>query len=399
MTSGTEPSLVPGEAVPAARAPFRGTALIVDDDGPFAEQLRKTLNGMGLRVESAGTLDVGLAHLSFSTSKRGRYDWLLFDLLLGRQTCEPLVDAAVCLNPRPGLVAMTSFVDAACIQAVSDRAFVLMKPFVPEQLIKVLQATGRPQALAACGPAGPWPQLPTISPHALEADQDLPLIRRGPQYVRRVCGRGRIVAFGAAAPPAWLLRYWGSAEPDGRCWHAAAVAPGELDFSDVALILVDESLEGETALAYCEMLREAGVDAPLLVTGTSSGLDGTALAAGADSFAKTGSWRVGMHANTLLRYFARVHGVRRGVELDYARKDVVVHGRHIHLTSREFAIVAVLASAGARVVPLSEITAKVFNAHVSDRATRSAIARIRVKFGSAAHLIVNVKGKGYRLGD
>ena len=395
MKRESEPGHEPGEAAPAARAFVRGTALIVDDNRLFAEQLHKTLHGMGLRAESAYTLDEGLARLSPATSKRETYDWLLFDLFLGRQTCEPLVDAAVHLDPVPGLVVMTGFVDPARIEAVRGRAFVLMKPFAPEQLVKVLQATGPPREPAPSGPACSCPVLRATPPHDLEADHDLPLLRRGPRYVRSVCGRGQILAFGVAALPAWLLRYWDAARSDRRCWHQAAVDPAELDFSDVALVLIDESIEGEGPLAYCKKLRRSGYDAPLLMTGVSSMLDGPALNAGADSFAQTGSWRVGLHANTLLRYFARIHGTP-SIELDYANKEARVRGRGHRLTTGELRLLGALHSAAPRALSVREIAKTVFGANVSDEAVRSAVRRLRASLGVDQDLIATVKG-GYRL--
>ena len=384
-----------GELVRTERSTLRGTALIVDDNHLFAEQIRRTLRGLGLRAESAYTLDEALALLTPTTSKRKKYDWLLLDLFLQRQTCEPLLDAAMRLDPPVGVVVMTGFIDAERIAAVKDRAFVLMKPFMPEQLVKVLQATDRRQALTSGGPGYSRPVLPATPPHGLDVDDDLPLLRRGPEYVQSVCGRGEIVAFGAGPLPEWLLHYWDASGSDRRYWHTTAVDPEELDFSDVVLVLVDESIEGEDALAYCRELRESGFDAPLLMTGRSSTLADTALSAGADSFAKTGTWGVGLYANTLLRSFARIHGPSR-IELDYANKEARVRGRSHRLTPSALGLLGALRSAAPRALSVQEIAEKVFGANVSDEAVHSAVDGLRASLGVDQDLVATVQG-GYRL--
>ena len=385
---------------PGAR--FQGTVLIVDDDDAFVRQLRGTLKELGLGAESASSLDEGLARLSLEGWEPGRYDWVLLDIFLKDETCEPLTYAVWRLEPRPGLVVMTGFVDAERIEAAKENAFVLMKPFNSKQLISVLEATRPPHVPAPTGfvRSSPVPPVAKASPpHTHEKDDDLPLIRRGPQYLYSVCGRSQILAFGRAPVPAWLLRYWGNLkEPDPRYWHPTAVDPTTLDFAEVALVLVDESLEGEAILTYCEKLREAGLETPLLLTGQSSYLDGPAHRAGADHFAKTGTPEVGTHANALLRNLARHYRTTPTVELDDDRNEIIINGRRRRVTTGGYRIFRTIHAAAPHTVSVDEIIRQAYDAHVSEEAPRTAITRLRNELGSDGRLIVNVKGKGYRFG-
>jgi DNA-binding response OmpR family regulator len=74
-------------------------------------------------------------------------------------------------------------------------------------------------------------------------------------------------------------------------------------------------------------------------------------------------------------------------------------GRRLDLTVREFELLAALAGAGGRTVARTALLESVWGAG-STTGVRSVdvhVARLRAKLGPAAHQLVTVRGRGYRL--
>ncbi|SDF84533.1 winged helix-turn-helix domain-containing protein [Klenkia brasiliensis] len=76
-----------------------------------------------------------------------------------------------------------------------------------------------------------------------------------------------------------------------------------------------------------------------------------------------------------------------------------VAGRRLSLTVREFELLAALAAADGRVVARAALLASVWGAGTTTgvRSVDVHVARLRAKLGSAAHQLVTVRGRGYRL--
>lgn len=92
--------------------------------------------------------------------------------------------------------------------------------------------------------------------------------------------------------------------------------------------------------------------------------------------------------------------VRGPLMLDPATREVTAHGRRIHLSVREFDLLAVLASRVDRVWSFAELTATVWNSEYlgdPDHVT-SAVKRLRKRLTAVHDLeVASVRGVGYRL--
>jgi DNA-binding response OmpR family regulator len=99
----------------------------------------------------------------------------------------------------------------------------------------------------------------------------------------------------------------------------------------------------------------------------------------------------------------RTHGFGRLVvgdlEIDRLKRVVVLAGRPLELTSREYALLLYLAGQEGRVVPRSELLAQVWatNFDPGSNLIDVQISRLRDKLGAHAWMIDTVRGKGYRL--
>jgi DNA-binding response OmpR family regulator len=86
-----------------------------------------------------------------------------------------------------------------------------------------------------------------------------------------------------------------------------------------------------------------------------------------------------------------------GLELDFAKRRALVSGQEAPITSREWAILEILASSDGRVVPRSELLERVWHRDGEAEAAslEVLIGRIRRKLGTA--LVRTVRGEGYAL--
>ncbi|WP_125772660.1 winged helix-turn-helix domain-containing protein [Antribacter gilvus] len=111
----------------------------------------------------------------------------------------------------------------------------------------------------------------------------------------------------------------------------------------------------------------------------------------------TGAGRVPMVHNLVERPAPLVRGP---LVLDPATREVTAYGRRIHLSVREFDLLAVLASRVDRVWSFAELTATVWNSEYlgdPDHVT-SAVKRLRKRLTTVRDLeVASVRGVGYRL--
>lgn len=172
-----------------------------------------------------------------------------------------------------------------------------------------------------------------------------------------------------------------------------------------ALIVLDWMLPDLDGIGVCREIRRSGSVVPILMVSARADVNErvTALDAGVDDYLTKP-----FHLDELL---ARVRaGIRRGrveeralrvgtLSVDVVERIVLVDGRPLDLTPREFALLVLLARNAGRVVSRSEILAHVW------RATRDTgsnlievnIRNLREKLGASAPPIETVRGAGYRL--
>ena len=93
----------------------------------------------------------------------------------------------------------------------------------------------------------------------------------------------------------------------------------------------------------------------------------------------------------------------RALELDPRSREVWVRGEPIHLSRKEFALLALLARAPTYTFTRAELLREVWGFHTSEVKTRtldSHAHRLRIKLSAPTdRYIVNVWGVGYRLVD
>ncbi|MDC3957377.1 response regulator transcription factor [Polyangium jinanense] len=171
------------------------------------------------------------------------------------------------------------------------------------------------------------------------------------------------------------------------------------------LVILDWMLPEMDGLSVCRTVRQRGCQVPILmltaraeVPERIAGLD-----AGADDYLAK-PFDLG---ELLARVRARgrraslVDAVLRvgPLVVDRADRRATVDGRRIDLTPREFALVAYLAREAGRVVPRTELLAKVWETSFDpgSNVVEVHVKNIREKLGPNASLIETVRGIGYRL--
>jgi DNA-binding response OmpR family regulator len=196
--------------------------------------------------------------------------------------------------------------------------------------------------------------------------------------------------------------------------HAVDVADDGSDALDWAraypydLVILDVVLPGMDGVAVCRALRERGAKMPILMLTALDAIEDrvAGLDAGADDYlAKP------FAAAELL---ARVRALRRrgageatpvvrvgDLELDPAAREVRRAGKGIRLTSKEFALLEVLARHPGQVFPQERLIEAVWDA---DFAAESNIVEVYIRSlrrkidgGRRDGLIETIRGAGYRL--
>jgi len=170
-------------------------------------------------------------------------------------------------------------------------------------------------------------------------------------------------------------------------------------------VVLDWMLPGEDGLNVCRTLRSAGSRVPILMLTARAevperilGLD-----AGADDYLAK--------PFDLGELLARVRALgRRGTPLeatsrvgplvvDRIERRVLVEGRRVELTPREFALIACLALEAGRVVPRTELLSRVWETSLDpgSNIVEAHIKNLREKLGDQGDMIETVRGVGYRL--
>jgi DNA-binding response OmpR family regulator len=179
----------------------------------------------------------------------------------------------------------------------------------------------------------------------------------------------------------------------------AQVHGGAYDF-----IILDWMLPGMDGLAVCRELRQGGVTTPIIML-TARGEVGErvlGLRAGADDY-------LGKPFE-LEELLARIQAVLRRttatgnltfgeLEINRLGHRASLAGKPIDLTTREFGLLLHLAYNANRVVPRSELLAKVWGTTFDPGSNLIDvhIKRLRDKLGKHASMIDTVRGAGYRL--
>ncbi|AKF07484.1 response regulator transcription factor [Sandaracinus amylolyticus] len=188
--------------------------------------------------------------------------------------------------------------------------------------------------------------------------------------------------------------------------RSCADARSALSAGGADVIVLDVELPDGTGVALCRALRDEGERVPILlltahgeVPQRVAGLD-----AGADDFVAKPFAVAELRAR--VRALGRRGPVDRGVvhraggiELDLGARRARRDGAEVPLTTREWAIVELLAGRGGRVIARGEILDAVWG-EITDEASASLdvlIARIRRKLG--AGVIRTLRGQGYALGE
>ncbi len=171
------------------------------------------------------------------------------------------------------------------------------------------------------------------------------------------------------------------------------------------LVVLDWMLPRLDGLAVSRELRARGARVPILMLTARGDLNEriAGLDAGADDYLVK-PFDLGelmARARALVRRASNAGGVVRvgPLSVDLLRRRVVVAGAPIDLTSREFSLLAHLAQSAGRVVPRTEIFAKVWDASADagSNVIDVHVKRIRDKLGPHAELLETVRGVGFRL--
>jgi two-component system phosphate regulon response regulator PhoB len=178
-----------------------------------------------------------------------------------------------------------------------------------------------------------------------------------------------------------------------------------------ALILLDLMLPGTDGLGVCRRVRadSATSSVPIMVV-TAKGDESDiirGLDAGADDYlTKPFSPRVLVaRVRALLRRSSRSSGVPRDgflvrgdISIHTGRREVLVAGRPVTLTSTEFGLLAYLAAHAGWVYTRAQIVEAIRGSdyYVTDRSVDVLVFGLRRKLGEHGALVETVRGVGYR---
>ncbi len=173
------------------------------------------------------------------------------------------------------------------------------------------------------------------------------------------------------------------------------------------LILLDVMMGGMSGFKMAEHLRkEAGNSTPIVFLTAKGGENDllTGFSTGADDYiAKPFSLQ-----EVLVRIKAVLRRTRAAGKqqknlcidtlcIDFGRKSVLIEGEEVHLSRKEFGILALLAGQAGKIFSREEILTEVWQGEscVLDRTVDVHIARVRRKLGKYGNCITNRQGYGY----
>jgi DNA-binding response OmpR family regulator len=180
------------------------------------------------------------------------------------------------------------------------------------------------------------------------------------------------------------------------------------------VVILDLGLPDVDGLEVCRQVRKAGVTAPILIlTARGDELDRVVgLDSGADDYmakpvalaellarVRALMRRPGMVQGTPVEPSSEGAGV--GLRVDEAAHRVWVHGRELHLTGKEFGVLALLAREPGNVLTRERLMEEVWDEHWfgSTKTLDVTIGRLRSKLEDlgAPVRVVAVRGVGFRL--
>jgi DNA-binding response OmpR family regulator len=171
------------------------------------------------------------------------------------------------------------------------------------------------------------------------------------------------------------------------------------------VIVLDRDLPGISGDELCRgILSDLPHTRVLMLTAAAAVRDRVAgLALGADDYL--------VKPFAMVEMAARVHALmrravpatpprisRRGIVVDPARHEAYRDGHYLHLSRKEFAVLAELLRAGGTVVSAEQLLEKVWdeNADPFTNSVRMTVMKLRKKLGSP-QVIETVQGAGYRI--
>jgi DNA-binding response OmpR family regulator len=170
------------------------------------------------------------------------------------------------------------------------------------------------------------------------------------------------------------------------------------------IVVLDWMLPGVDGLTVCREVRDAGVVTPIIMLTARAevGERVLGLRAGADDYLgkpfEIEELLARIHA--LLRRTTELGRLSFGdLEINRLGHRATLSGRRIDLTTREFGLLLHLAYNVDRVVPRTELLAKVWGTSFDPGSNliEVHISRVRDKLGDHAWMIDTVRGSGYRL--
>lgn len=171
-----------------------------------------------------------------------------------------------------------------------------------------------------------------------------------------------------------------------------------------ALLLLDWMLPGLDGLEVCRQLRMQGHTLPILMLTARDDVQERVLGlnAGADDYLGK-PFEVAELLARLSALLRRASGHAQvavgALTIDQAQRRVLVEGREIELTQREFALLLHLLHRRGHVVSRSELLTAVWSTgfDTESNVVEVHMSRLRNKLGAHADMIDTVRGRGYRL--
>jgi two-component system OmpR family response regulator len=183
---------------------------------------------------------------------------------------------------------------------------------------------------------------------------------------------------------------------------ADAIAQASSNLYD--LVILDWMLPDVDGLSVCRTLRQSGVTTPILMLTARGELRERVLGleTGADDYLVK-PFEVEELVARIRSLVRRASGFAKlgvgALELDRVGREVVLAGRALDLTSREYALLLDLVHHAEKVVTRTELLSRVWGTSFDpgSNLVEVHVSRLRDKLGDHAWMIETVRGAGYRL--